>query len=73
MKNKLIAVYALVALLTFGHSASERSGRWNAYCEKDWIYECGTIDLQLSAAVPAFVGGALWPLYWTWTAFDVAQ
>lgn len=61
-----IAAYLVVALYTFGHAAaaSDRyAARDRAICLERTGDVCAAIDLP---AVPALIGAALWPLYWSW-------
>lgn len=69
-----LAVYATGALVTFGHSAA----RGNADNAAD-MAECRaraevnphTVCMPLPPAwVKGTFGSVLWPLYWSWTAFE---
>lgn len=67
----LIALYAAVGVVTFGHAAAKKDA-WYAQT-------CGTVDERIAAgsgcyltpgaaALPAMI---FWPFYWSWTAFEV--
>lgn len=69
-KNKLVlaaAAYGIIAIATFGH-ATESSYR----LKKEERIECqnnnGRICFDGSGIAPlaGLLGGALWPLYWSW-------
>lgn len=55
LKTSLIA-YLLIAILTFGHSASNSDQQ----CP-EWQREGACIELDALGAA------TLWPLYWSWT------
>lgn len=61
-----IGIYLVVGLVTFGHAAAESqryADRDQAICMERRGDFCSTIELP---AVPALIGAALWPLYWSW-------
>jgi hypothetical protein len=63
MKDRIffacVFAYALCAVLTFGHAAA------NTECTRDRVQEC-TEEAALNGAL----AGLVWPLYWSWVAFD---
>ncbi len=67
MKHGIICAlaYAVVALVTFGVSASDPAHN----CPVDDEY---CVQGEISA-VSGLVAGLLWPLYWTWTIADAAR
>jgi hypothetical protein len=61
-----IAVYAAVALFTFGRSASDARTWHNNHCRTpSERFERGD-KCYTSPAVYGLFSGALWPLYWSW-------
>ena len=58
MKPALIG-YAVVAVITFGHAASNTN-----HCLRQ--IRCGT----LAEAILGAYAGVFWPLYWSWEAWS---
>ena len=55
--------YLFIALLTFGYSAAE------ARCNPDLIRHPEGSFCKITVGMAS---GIAWPLYWVWTAFDLA-
>lgn len=54
-------VYALGALVTFGHSAADRSPCWVNYSGLK-LERCDRFAVSIKASSAAL----FWPLYWSW-------
>lgn len=63
---KLIVGYALIGLLTFGHSASSTS----ACTPRIWDRPLQTSECRFMLGMSSAVA---WPLYWSWAAFDAGR
>lgn len=73
MSRVLVFVYVFTAVLTFGHSAAGQNAFYDANCATiDQRIETGS-DCYFPSVPSAVVAGVLWPLYWSWTAFESAQ
>lgn len=62
--EKCFVAYWLIALLTFGYVASGTN------CEPSIF---STNSRSECAALKGMMGGALWPLYWTWEGFSIGR
>ena len=62
----LAALYALIGVVTFGHSAASQSQWYDANCARA-IERIGR-GSQCYAPIPigAIISGAAWPFYWSW-------
>lgn len=61
-----LILYAVMAVLTFGVSASDPAHR---ACDPRQ-FNC---NHKLDPAMAGFMAGFLWPLYWSWTLADLAR
>ncbi len=70
-KRIIAAAYLVVAITTFGHSAS-RGERWrdvNCQTLTDRVNSPGISCYRNPAEAAAFAA-VFWPLYWSWEAFS---
>lgn len=63
---KLMVAYAAVALLTFGFAASSTQS-----CKRRAFG--GPLQSVDCRANVGLISGAVWPLYWSWSAFDAGR
>ena len=61
-----IAAYAVIALLTFGYSASST----DSCRERPWE---GPIQVSECRFMVGISSGIAWPLYWVWAGFDATR
>lgn len=60
-----VAGYIVAAILTFGHAASNAPAtRVNTFTGVEEV-----TDSEFRA-LDGMLAGIMWPLYWSWTAFD---
>lgn len=64
MSRLAIALYAAVAMVTFGHSTAQPKQCW-ALDHGKWV-ECSSFEV----GVDGLTSAALWPLYWSWVAWE---
>lgn len=58
--NTAVALWAAIALFTFGHSATQPKV-CPTYGREHWV-RCESPQI----AFEAFMAAAFWPLYWSW-------
>lgn len=58
----VVALYALAAVITFGHAAAH------------YVHNPRKFGTKEECTLMAGIGGALfWPLYWSWSAWESAR
>lgn len=62
------AAYCFAAIIAFGHSA----GNNQKTCPPAAKF-CFESDMKLHKATAGIAAGMLWPLYWSWVAFESGQ
>lgn len=66
-----LLAYAAIGILSFGHSAALRQNQENAKyeaCKKDPKAYCWRDNML--APIGGIMAGLVWPLYWSWVAFQ---
>lgn len=58
-KKLVLIIYVIVAIITFGHSAANLTGK------------CGYAVCDIADKTYAgLISGSFWPLYWSWEAWS---
>lgn len=66
----LVTFYVVIALITFGHSAS--TPRY--ICVSGKLYNAQDVGApDLRPAVEGLFAAVLWPLYWSWEVADTVR
>lgn len=63
------AVYAFVAIVTFGHAAAREEAQTiehAAQCRAEERSYCANLDPEMHGFAAGVFDAALWPLYWSW-------
>lgn len=63
-------LYALVAVVTFGHAAAYGEAWSNQHCMSKEARETMVTDCMSVPWVSGLGAAALWPLYWSWEAWS---
>ena len=62
--ENMLAVYGIIALLTFGYGAT------NAECKSTLFHNPDKTECR---AIKGMMSGGFWPLYWTWAGFEAVR